>query len=401
MRYVKIETTSDRHKDVIPSTPGQWDLLNLLKDELKELGITDVSLDKHGYLIASMESNIDDVSQPPVIGFMAHVDTSEDVSGKNVKPLLHKKYDGKDIQLTEDVTISVKESPELKRYKGETVITADGTTLLGADNKAGIAEIMTAAAWYLKNDREKHGKIEIIFTPDEETGKGLDRFPIEKLNSFCCYTIDGDIAGTIEAECFHGYKAEIVFNGIVIHPGDARGKLMNAITMASNFISMLPRNESPEATDGRLGFYCPLGLSGGIEKTEFELLIRDFEYEEVKRRIETVKQIAKAVEGMYPGGSVEVSIHKQYSNMRDFLDKDPRIIRFLEKALEKEDMKPLKKIIRGGTDGARLSEMGIPTPNVFTGGTNFHSKREWIAIPGMIRSVRSIVQLIRLWSEER
>jgi len=240
LRYVKIETTSDRHQTKIPSTECQWDLLNLLVTELEEIGIKDITLDKHGYLIARIPSNIDGVSQPPVIGFMAHVDTAEDVSGKGVKPIIHEDYDGGVIKLKNKILIDPDEFQTLKRYTGETIITADGTTLLGADDKAGIAEIMSAAAWLKKHPEVQHGEVEIIFTPDEETGKGLEKFPLKSLKSICCYTLDGDEEGTIETECFHAYAADVTFRGIVIHPGKARGKLMNAVTMAGTFLTCSP-----------------------------------------------------------------------------------------------------------------------------------------------------------------
>ena len=401
IKYVKIDTTSDRHKQEIPSTPCQWDLLHLLDRELEEIGIQNRNLDEHGYLIARLESNIDEVTQPPVIGFMAHVDTSEDVSGKNVSPIVHEHYDGAAIELKDGVTLKTAENPLLSKYAGKTIITSDGTTLLGADDKAGIAEILTAAAWMQEHPEVKHGAVELIFTPDEETGKGLNLFPLKKLDSICCYTMDGDEEGTFEDECFHGHTAEITFNGIVIHPGDARGRLMNAVTMAGELLSMLPRNESPEATDGRFGYYCPLDVRGNIEQSVIEIIIRDFDLEQIKRRSETLRRIGKTIESTYPGSKVHVEIRKQYSNMRLFLDKDTRVIHFLEKAIEMEGLTPKKKYIRGGTDGARLSEMGIPTPNVFTGGANFHSKKEWIVLPVMINAVRTIINLIRLWSAER
>lgn len=400
-RYIKIETTSYRKSTEIPSTPGQWELLNLLRSELESLKIKDISMDEHGYLIARLPSNIKGVSQPPVIGFIAHVDTSEDVSGKNVQPLLHQNYNGGKIVLKDKIELDPEEFPLLLKYKGETLITSDGTTLLGADNKAGIAEIMTAIHYLISHPEIEHGTVEIIFTPDEETGKGLDLFPLQQLTSVCCYTLDGDAEGTFEDECFHGEIATVTFHGNVIHPGSARGKLVNGISMASEYVNMIPRNESPEATDGKFGFYCPITIKGNIEEAQVEIIIRDFEFDLVNRRIEALKQMAKAIETIYPGGKVEVDIKKQYSNMRDFLLKDSRVVSFLERAIEMAGMSPKRKYIRGGTDGARLSEMGIPTPNVFTGGSNFHSKREWVALSVMVKSVWTMINTIKLWALER
>ncbi|MFW5768484.1 MAG: peptidase T [Spirochaetota bacterium] len=400
LRYVKIETTSDRHVNETPSTECQWDLLKLLAGELEALGIRDINLDDYGYLIARIPPT-QDAAGAPTIGFMAHVDTSSDAPGKGVEPILHEDYDGSPIVLEGGTVIDPKEFPDLSKYIGETIITSDGTTLLGADDKAGIAEIMTAAAWIMDHPEFSHGEIEIIFTPDEETGKGLDLFPVEKFRSIYCYTFDGDGNGNIESECFYGYQAVVRFTGISIHPGTARGKLVNAATMASNFVTMLPRNESPEATDGRYGFYLPLEIKGGVADAVLEILIRDFEYSQIERRIETLKSIAQAIEGMFPGGTAEVVIKKQYDNMRTYMDKEPRGMDLLREAVRRSGTEPIEKIIRGGTDGARLSEMGIPTPNVFTGGANYHGKREWIVLSLMEKAARTALNLVELWARER
>ena len=400
LRYVRIETTSDRHANETPSTECQWDLLKLLAGELEALGIRDINLDDYGYLIARIPPTQDAVGAP-TIGFMAHVDTSSDVPGKGVEPILHEDYDGSPIVLEGGTVIDPKEFPDLLKYIGETIITSDGTTLLGADDKAGIAEIMTAAEWIIHHPEFSHGEIEIIFTPDEETGKGLDLFPVEKCRSIYSYTFDGDGNGNVESECFYGYQAVVRFTGISIHPGTARGKLVNAATMASNFVTMLPQNESPEATDGRYGFYLPLEIKGGVADAVLEILIRDFEYSQIERRIETLKNIAQAIEGMFPGGKAEVVIKKQYDNMRTYMDKEPRGMDILREAVRRSGTEPVEKIIRGGTDGARLSEMGIPTPNVFTGGANYHGKREWIVLSLMEKAARTALHLVELWARER
>ena len=403
VRYAKIETTSDLHQDVTPSTECQWDLLNLLVEELKELGITDITLNEHGYLIARLESNFSKLKpgapEPPVIGFMAHVDTSSDVSGKNVNPIIHDNYDGKPINLKSEVIIDPQSDPDLGKYTGHTVITADGTTLLGADDKAGLAEIMTAVKYFLDNPETPHGTVEIIFTPDEETGKGMDRFPVKELKSVFCYTLDGGEEGHIEVECFNAFMAKLKFKGRVIHLGSARGTLVNAVTMASTFISMLPRNESPEATDERYGYYCPFEIKGELEEAEVVVYIRDFDLSEAERRVETVKTLAGAVEAVFPGGEVEVTAKKQYLNMKEHMDKVPRGLEFLLDSVREAGVEPEYEIIRGGTDGARLAEMGIPTPNVFTGGHNFHSRKEWAVLSTMEKSCLTIINIIRKWAD--
>lgn len=399
VRYVRIETTSDRKAKKQPSTPGQWDLQHLLEEELRSFGIEEVELDENGYLIARLPAK--GAEEAPVIGFMAHVDTASEASGKNVNPHFHEKYDGTPLTLQDGVTIDPKEFPELFNFIGRTLITSDGTTLLGADDKAGIAEIMTAVEWFCSHPEVPRGGVEIIFTTDEETGWGMDRFSIDKLNSVYCYTLDGDGDGNIEGECFFGYQANVTCRGVSIHPGHGRGKLRNALTMASNFVSMLPQNESPEATDGRYGFYMPLGMSGSAAKSEIQILIRDFEFEEIERRIEVLKTIGKAVEAKYPGGEVEIEIVKQYENLRAYLDKEPRGLELLKTAVRETGSDVNEKIIRGGTDGARLAEKGIPAPNIFTGGGNYHGVREYAVLEVMAKAAQTTANLIQLWAEEK
>ncbi len=398
LRYVQIETTSDRHGEQIPSTPGQWDLLRLLVSELREIGIEDIELDEHGYCIARLPSTREGELEDRVIGFLAHVDTSAESSGKGVKPRIHPNYDGSIIELKNGITLDPGEFPDLLQYRGETIITADGTTLLGADDKAGIAEIMAAAAWLWEHPDIPHSTIEIIFTPDEETGKGLLQFPIEKLRSSYCYTIDGDGKGIIESECFYGYKAVVKLKGVNIHPGKGRGKLMNAVTMASLFVTMLPRNESPEATDGRYGFYLPMEISGTSSEAVLEIYLRDFDYKEIERRTDALHKIAAVVEAQFPGGKVTVDTEKQYVNMHDYISKDGRGIEYLKEAIKTVGLAPVEKIIRGGTDGARLSEKGIPTPNVFTGGANYHGEWEWVVVSLMVKASETIIELAKRWA---
>ncbi len=400
LRYVKIDTGSDESLagEKTPSTDGQWDLLRLLADELREMGVGDVSLDEHGFLIARIPGNLPEGSLEECIGFMAHVDTNGDAPNKNVQPLVHESYNGKPIRLSNSVVINPTVDTLLEKYIGETLVTSDGTTLLGADDKAGVAEIMTAAAWFLGHPEFKRPTLELIFTPDEETGTGMNRFPLDKLRSKYCFTMDGSEEGELETECYYAFKAVIGFKGRAMHPGTARGRLVNATTMAGTFISMLPRNESPEATDGRFGNYWPHAVSGGLDAAELTVFYRSFSRNDIQRRGEALKTFAAAVEASFPGGEVQVDIKEQYRNMREKIDEHPQLIRRLRNAVRAMGIEPIEKPIRGGTDGARLTAMGIPTPNVFAGGVNFHSLSEWVALPAMIRAVGVVVKIAGEWA---
>jgi tripeptide aminopeptidase len=398
-RYVRVFTTSDRHSEAVPSTARQLDLTRMLAEELASLGVDDVDLDDNAYLIARVPESAPEYRNATPIGLMAHVDTSPDSSGENVQPQLHRSYDGGPLHLGADVVLDPDEYPNLHAYKGATIITSDGSTLLGADDKAGIAEIMTALAYLREHPEVPHGPIEIIFTPDEEIGRGMDHFPIEKARSRYCYTVDGGDEGSLEAECFNAYLATIRFTGRVIHPGKARGKLLNANTMAGLFLSLLPRSEAPESTDGRYGFYCPLEVSGDMAEARVELIVRDFEMEEVERRVEALRGFARAVEASFPGGTVSVEAQEQYRNMRDILADHPDAVDLAGEAIRETGMEPVFEPIRGGTDGSRLTQMGIPTPNIFTGAQNMHGRHEWIALSAMVRSAKTVLNLIRLWAE--
>lgn len=397
LRYVQIWTTSDRvvAEETTPSTKIQFDLLNLLEKEMREIGVKDIFYNEKGYLIGRIPAN----TKADPIGFMSHVDTSSDAPGKDVKPQLHSNYDGSVIVLKDALKIDPEEDQDLSMYIGQTVITTDGTTLLGADDKAGIAEIMTAASIIISNDDIKHGEIELIFTPDEETGCGMDNFPVKELHSKACYTMDGGREGELEDECYYAYGANVTFQGIVIHPGSARGKLVNAITMASNFVSMLPRNESPEATDERYGNFWAQNISGSLEKAQLHILMRSFDADDIQRRVRALGAFAAAVEAGFPGGKVTVETKKQYVNMKEKLDQNPQVMANVEKAFELAEVAPLKVVIRGGTDGSRLTEMGIPTPNIFTGGHNFHSRKEWIGLPTMVKATTVILHLVQVWAD--
>jgi tripeptide aminopeptidase len=399
MRYAKIETTSDHHVEAIPSTPCQWDLARLLVDELKGMGITEFSLDEHCYLIARLPAS-PGLEKAPCIGLMAHLDTSSDVSGKDARPRLIRGYDGQAIELGHGYVLDPKDdNPDLAAKIGDTIIVTDGSTLLGGDDKAGIAEIMTAARWLLAHPEARHGPLELIFTPDEETGKGMSLFPASKLASTACYTMDGSKTGEVEAECFNARTVKASFKGRSIHIGYARGKLANAVSMAASFVSMLPRSEAPESTDGWFGYYCAHEISGTLDSAKVELFLRDFAAEGMERRVEAVRAIAKAVEAQFPLGSVELEVVPSYSNMREKLDARPEVLERALEAARRTGSEPYIKPIRGGTDGARLTEIGIPTPNIFTGAYNYHSRFEWASLSDMVLATETLLELVKLWAE--
>lgn len=397
VRYAKIETTCDRHAEVIPSTPSQWNLARLLEAELKALGIADVQVDEHCFVIARIPATPGH-EKKPTIGLMAHLDTSNEVSGTNVKPKVVKNYDGKAIPLSASWTLDPAEFADLKNYVGDTLVVTDGTTLLGADDKSGIAIVMTALAYALKHPECVHGPLYIIFSPDEETGKGMDAFPAAKVKMDACYTFDGGKGGEIEAECFTAYEARLAFSGKSSHPGYARGVMANAVSMAASFVAMLPRSESPEATDGWFGYYYAHEIHGGLEASTVDVLLRDFSDEGMARRQETVKRLAAAVEAQFPGGKVAVDFRKQYLNMKKKLDASPKVLELLYEAARRAGAEPYSKPIRGGTDGARLTEMGIPTPNIFAGMHNFHGRHEWASAAEMVLAVDTTLELIQLWA---
>ena len=391
-RYAKIETTSDEKvKDKCPTTKGQLTLINLIADELKGLGIADVSVDENGYLRAFIPGN---VPRKKVFGFISHADTSPEVSGKNVRPVIHEKYDGKPIKLAKDIILSPEEYPLLSQYKGKTIITADGKTLLGADDKAGIAEIATAASYLMAHPEIKRNSMEIFITPDEEIGQGTDHFPMDKIKSKYLYTVDGDTEGCIESECFNAYSAKLKIKGVSIHPGSGKGKLVNASLLGAKFLDLLPENEMPETTEGREGFFCPVSISGSIEECQVSLILRDFDASGIERRIKLVEDIAESLKKNYPTAQFELEFAHSYSNMKEYIDQDKKCLSYLEAAVEKTGIKPVHKLIRGGTDGSRLSELGHPCPNIFTGGQNFHGKLEWAAVPAMERAVQVIINLV-------
>ncbi|MDR2864899.1 MAG: peptidase T [Spirochaetaceae bacterium] len=400
IRYAKIQTTSDKKQESTPTTAGQWDLAKLLVEELNALGSLEVKLSDYCYVIASLPSNIKDKSRAeklPVIGFSAHLDTSSEVSGEGVHPVVERNYDGGIIKLAEGLDLDPRNEKTLAEQKGKTLIHTDGRTLLGADDKAGIAEIMTALEYLINHPEIERPAIEIIFSPDEETGKGLPCFPQEYIKSKFCYTVDGGPAPEIEIECFNAYAVDVYFSGKIIHPGEARGILVNAGLMASCFAAMLPRSESPEATDAYYGYYCLMEISGNQEAAHAEFIVRDFSREGMERRITALESFARAVEAQFPGGTVRVEAKPSYYNMKEKIDEEPLVLETLYAAGAEIGLDLRLKPIRGGTDGARLTEMGIPTPNIFTGGRNFHSKSEWVSLADMSAAAKLIISLVYLW----
>ena len=394
MSYVRCDTESNRHVEETPSTPGQWVLAKALQDELLGLGLKDVKVTRHCYVIARLPPS-PGRERVPSVGFLAHLDTAGDVSGRDVKPQLVQNYDGGKIEIAGGLCLDPEKEQGLAAQEGKAIIHSDGTTLLGADNKAGIAEIMAAVEYLVKNPQIEHGPVEIIFTPDEETGKGLPEFPLEEIKSAACYTVDGGPMGEIESECFNAFKADIEFKGKVIHIGAARGVLVNAALMAASFAVLLPRSESPETTDGYYGYYCPMEISGNLENAALEIFLRDFDSQGIKRRIEALETFAKTVETQFPGGQVIVKIQPQYYNMKARIDEKPGVLERLKQAMTSLGIEWQLKPIRGGTDGSRLTEMGIPTPNIFTGGRNFHSRLEWISVSEMCAACKVIIELTR------
>ena len=398
MRYVRYWTESDRHVEATPSSPGQWELAKALRDELLELGLADVELTGHCYVIARLPPDPGKENVPSV-GFLAHIDTASDVTGKDVKPCLVNNYNGEKIELAAGLALDPAVEPGLAAQTGRAVIHSDGSTLLGADDKAGIAEIMTALEYLTAHPEIPHGPVEIIFSPDEETGKGLPFFPLDTIKSKTCYTLDGGPMGEIEAECFNAWKAQIECKGKAIHIGAARGVLANAALMAASVAVLLPRSESPESTDAYYGYYCPMEIKGDLESASLEVFLRDFDQAGIRRRLAALEAFAKTVEAQFPGGKVIVNAMPQYYNMKEKIDEQPQALERLKTALDNLGIVWRLKPVRGGTDGSRLTELGIPTPNIFTGGRNFHSRLEWVSVSEMCAACKLVIELIRLWGE--
>ncbi len=393
--YVKVDTQSDESVDTCPSTPGQLTLGNMLVDELKSIGMQDAAIDENGYVMATLPSNTE--KDVPTIGFLAHVDTATDFTGKNVNPQIIESYDGKDIVLNEklQVTLSPDQFPELSGYKGHTLITTDGTTLLGADNKAGIAEIMTAMDYLIKHPEIKHGTIRVAFTPDEEIGRGPHKFDVKRFNVPFAYTVDGGPLGELEYESFNAAAAKITIKGNNVHPGTAKGKMINSAKIAMKLNSLLPADEAPEYTEGYEGFYHLLSIQGDVEETKLHYIIRDFDKENFQNRKETMKRAVEELQNEYGQDRILLDMNDQYYNMREKIEPVIEIVNIAKQAMENLGIEPKISPIRGGTDGSQLSYMGLPTPNIFTGGENFHGKFEYISVDNMVKAVNVIVEIAK------
>lgn len=401
IRYVQIDTQSDPASESQPSTEKQKDLSRILVKELQEIGITDAELDKHGYVYATIPATTD--KQVPVLCFCSHVDTAPDCSGAGVKPLLHMSWDGSDIVLPDDptVVISTKEHPYLKERIGDDIITASGTTLLGADDKAGVAIIMDLANYLIKHPEIKHGKIRILFTPDEEIGRGVQAVDMQKLGAEFGYTLDGGERGHLEGETFSADGVTVNFHGISAHPGYAKDKMVSAIKAASAFVSKLPANEwCPEATEGMEGFVHPVSIQGTIEEASVQFIIRDFDTTMLAKHEERLRALVDETAREFPGVTTDFIIKEQYRNMREVLDLHPQVMDYAEEAYQRAGMKAIRMSVRGGTDGSRLSFMGLPCPNLFTGEMGIHSKQEYVSVQDMEKAVETLVHLAQIWEEK-
>ncbi|RBL88780.1 peptidase T [Chitinophaga flava] len=401
IRYAQIDTQSDPQSTSFPTTEKQKDLSRLLVKELHEMGITDAEMDEHGYVYATIPANTD--KQVPVICFCSHVDTSSDSSGTGVKPIVHRNYDGGDIVLPDDqtVVISSREHPYLASKKGDDIITASGTTLLGADDKAGVAEIMDAASYLMTHPEVKHGAIRILFTPDEEVGRGVEKVDMKKLAAQFGYTMDGGELGSLEDENFSADGAKITVYGVSAHPGAAKGKLISAIKIAGEIVDALPKDGlSPETTEDRDGFIHPVRISGTVEKTEIDFIIRDFDTSSLEAHESFLRRVMDKVLDHHPGARATLKVTEQYRNMKEVLDQYPQVTANAAEAIRRAGVQPLKMSIRGGTDGSRLSFMGLPCPNIFTGEMALHSKHEYVSIQDMQKAVQTIVYLAQVWEEK-
>lgn len=402
LRYVQIDTQSDPNSETFPSTAKQRNLSNLLAEELRALGVADAHVDEHGYVYATIPSN-SDRKDMPVICFCSHVDTSPDVTGENVKPIVHRKWDGSDIILPDDHSqvLRIGELHDLDQQIGNDIVTASGTTLLGADNKAGVAEIMAAAEYLMANPQIRHGVIKILFTPDEEVGRGTEKLDLQKLGADFGYTVDGEAIGTLEDETFSADGVKITIRGVSTHPGYAIGKLENALKIGAEILSRLPKEKlSPETTQDKEGFIHPVQMEGIQEKAVLSFIIRDFTVAGLHEKEAFLKGIMEEVLKGYPNSSAEFKVMEQYRNMKEVLDRHPEVIKNALTAMERVGLKPIQRSIRGGTDGSRLSFMGLPCPNIFAGEHAFHSKLEWVSVQDMEKAVEVIVSLAQVWEQK-
>ncbi|WKA58007.1 peptidase T [Planococcus shenhongbingii] len=393
VRYAKIDTQSDAESTETPSTPGQWDLLHELENEMKEIGLEDVSMDEFGYLFGTLPANTE--KEIPVAGFLAHVDTATDFTGKNVNPQRIDDYDGSDIQLSSSVTMAVADFPDLKNYVGHTLITTDGTTLLGADNKAGVAEIMTAMEYLVQHPEIKHGKIRVAFTPDEEIGRGPHKFDVERFAADFAYTMDGGPLGELQYESFNAAAAKLTVQGKSVHPGSAKDKMINAQTVAIRFQEEMPKNEVPERTEGYEGFIHLNSFNGNVDKAVLSYIIRDFDKEAFEAKKSHMKNVAAKLQEQYGNKAIKLEIEDQYYNMREKIEPAMEIVDTAETAMKTLEIEPNIVPVRGGTDGSQLSYMGLPTPNIFTGGENYHGQYEFISVQNMEKATKVIIEIAR------
>ena len=398
--YVTVDTESDPESDTTPSTAKQWDLANALVDELKAIGLEEVTIDKHAYIMATLPSNVD--HEVPTIGFISHFDTTPDFTGANVKPQIIDKYDGKDIILNEEenIVLSPDYFEDLLLYKGQTLITTDGTTLLGADDKAGITEIVSAMEFLVANPQIKHGKIRVGFTPDEEIGRGAHKFDVEKFGADWAYTMDGSQIGELEYENFNAAGAVVKVKGKIVHPGYAKGKMVNSMYIATEFINSLPRLETPEHTEGYQGFFHLYSISGEVEETVLEYIIRDHDLGHFEARKEMMQKLTDELNAQYEREVVTIEIKDQYFNMKEKVEPVMHIVDIAEEAMKQLNIKPLIKAIRGGTDGSQLSYMGLPCPNIFAGGHNFHGRYEYVPVESMIKATEVICKIAEITAEQ-
>lgn len=399
LRYVVIDTQSDPKSKTQPSTEKQKNLGRVLVEELLAIGLSDAHLDENGYVYATIPSNVD--KPVPVICWCSHMDTAPDFTGTNVKPQILSNYQGGDIRLKGDPqqVIRVADHPALNDQIGNDIVTTDGTTLLGADDKAGLAEIVTAAQMLVDNPDIKHGTIKLLFTTDEEIGRGVDKVDLKKLGAEFAYTVDGETAGHIEDETFSADGVEIIIHGVAIHPGFAKDKMENAIKIAGNIIIRLPRDLSPEGTEGREGFVHPTGVTGSMDKAQLGFIVRDFDEAGLAKKEAMLEAIVRDVMTSYPGSTYSLEVKEQYRNMKAVLDRHPAIVENAVEAIRRAGMQPVRGSIRGGTDGSRLSFMGLPSANLFAGGHAFHSPLEWVSRQDMERSVKTLVELAKIWAE--
>lgn len=400
LKYVSFDTQSDPGSDTVPSTDKQWNIARYLAEELKEIGMEDVSLDDNAYIMATLPSNVD--YKVPVIGFIAHFDTSPDYTAKNVKPQFHENYDGGDIVLnkSEQVILSPSYFEDLLLYKGQTLITTDGTTLLGADDKAGVAEIVTAMEYLIKHPEIKHGKIRVGFTPDEEIGRGAHKFDVEKFGAEWAYTMDGSEVGELEYENFNAAGAEITVHGKIVHPGYAKGKMVNSMLIATDFIKSLPEHEIPQETTGYEGFFHLHDMKGSVEKTVLQYIIRDHDMTLFENRKDQMMKAAEKINKELGLEAIEIKIKDQYFNMKEKVEPVMHIVDIAEEAMKSLGIEPIIKAIRGGTDGSQLSYKGLPCPNIFAGGHNFHGRYEYVPVESMVKATQVIVKIAELTAQE-